>query len=85
MTAWDDIDRAQSIAITAVGCDPMDIDSETNVASRTPVKPSLQPQESLGGAGFEAAESDLRNVLIERLRSYSPFCNKPPQFYTFTC
>ena len=83
MTAWDDVNRAQGLAITDVGCDPMDIDLETNSASRTPVKPSLQPQESLGGAAFEAAESDLKNVLTERLRSYSPFCKKSSQFYTY--
>ena len=85
VTTWDNINRAQGLAITDVGCDAMDVDLETSIASRTPVKPSLQSKESLGGVGFEAAESDLKSLLTERLRSYSPFCNEPPSFYTYRC
>ena len=85
VTAWDGVNRAQSLAITDAGCDPMHIDLETNIASRTPVKPSLQSKESLGGVGFEEAESNFKNLLTERLHSYSPFCKKPSQFYTYTC
>ena len=83
MTAWDGVDRAQGLPIADVGCDPMDTDLD--VASRTLVKPSLLSKESLGGVAFEAAGSDLKGLLTERLRSNSPFCNKPPRFYTYTC
>ena len=76
-TAWDGFDRAQGLTITDPGCDPMDIDLETNIASRTLVKPILQSKESLGGVGFEAAESDFKSQLTERLHLYTPFCNKP--------
>ena len=85
VTTWDDIYRAQGLAITDAGPDPMDIDLETNIASRTLIKPSLQSKESLGGIDFEEAESHLKSRLTERLRSYSPFCNKSPYFYIYTC
>ena len=78
VTAWDDVNGAQGLAITDAGCDPMDIDLETNIPSRTLVKPSLQSKESLGGVVFEAADSTFKNQLTQRLHSYSPFGNKPP-------
>ena len=83
-TAWDGFDRVQGLPITDTGCDPMDIDLETNTASRTLGKDSLQSKESLRGVGLEAAESDFKSQLTERLHLYSPFCNKPSQFYAYT-
>ncbi len=83
MNPWDDVNRAQGLAITDAGCDLMEIDLETNIPSRTLVKPGLQSMESLGGVGSKSAVSDLESLLTERLHSYSPFCNKPPYFYIY--
>ena len=85
VTAWDGVNRAQGLAITDAGGDPMDIDLETNGASRTLAKPSIQSKDSLGGVGFKVAESNFKSLLTERLHSYSPFCNKTSQFYTYKC
>ena len=82
-TAWDGFDRPQGLTIRDTGVDPMDIDLETNIASRTLVKPSLQSKESLSGVGVEAADSEFKSQLTERLHLYSPFCNKLSQFYAY--
>lgn len=82
--AWDGFDRAQGLTMTDPDCDPMDIDLETNIASRTLVKPSLQSKETLGGVGVDAADSDFKSQLSERLHLYTPFCNKPSQCYAYT-
>ena len=80
-TAWDGFNRAQGFTNTDTGCDPMDIDLETNIASHPLVKPSFQFKESLGGV--EAAESDFKSQLTERLHLYTPFCDKPSQFCAY--